>query len=195
MFNFALCRGRCYVSDDTRFTGGVLREDGGKLFQRCDLKYILWLIKAKPRDGYEIIRASKPSLRLLQAEPRRDYPTLQMLEEMGYTRAAEQEGKKVYSITPEGLEFLAKKKDIADGVRSQVKHRWSFKNAGRMATVMREYHNLENLLGRGIFKLDADRSERIRQSSAALMRKSRRNWRINLMVKSPLGRERYQSRL
>jgi DNA-binding PadR family transcriptional regulator len=86
-----------------------------------------------------------------------------MLEEMGYISSTEQEGKKVYSITEEGLAFLAKKKDIADGVRSRIRHKWSFKNIGKMAMVMREYHALEHLLGQGFRSLDDDKAQRIHE--------------------------------
>jgi DNA-binding PadR family transcriptional regulator len=84
-----------------------------------------------------------------------------MLEEMGYASSTERDGKKVYTITEEGLQFLRERKDLADEVRSQMKHRWSFKNIGRMAMVMKEYHALENLLGRGFRSLDADKTQRI----------------------------------
>jgi DNA-binding PadR family transcriptional regulator len=137
----------------------------GSSFQKGDLKYILLdLIKDKPRHGYDIIRElEEQSYGFYKPSPGVIYPTLQMLEEMGYTSATEQEGKKVYSITEEGLKFLAKKKDVANGVRSQIKHRWSFKNIGRMAMVMKEYHALEHLLGQGFRSLDADKADRIRE--------------------------------
>jgi len=86
-----------------------------------------------------------------------------MLEEMGYASSNEQEGKKIYSITEEGLKFLTNQSNIADGVRRQMKHKWSFKNIGRMIMVMREYHALEDLLGSGLRSLDADKAEQIRQ--------------------------------
>ena len=44
-----------------------------------------------------------------------------------------------------------------------MKRKWSFKNIGRMITVMREYHALEELLGSSFRRLDADKAERIRQ--------------------------------
>ena len=145
-----------------RFFGSSRRESS---FQKGDLKYILLdLIKDKPRHGYEIIRElEEQSYGFYKPSPGVIYPTLQMLQEMGYVSSTEQEGKKIYSITEEGLAFLTKKKDIANGVRSQIKHRWSFKNIGRMAMVMKEYHALENLLGRGFRSLDADRTDRIRE--------------------------------
>jgi DNA-binding PadR family transcriptional regulator len=134
-------------------------------FHKGDLKYIiLGLIKDKPRHGYEIIRElEEQSFGLYKPSPGAVYPTLQMLEEMGYVSAEEHEGKKVYTVTGAGLEFLEKQKDLAEGVRSQMKHRWSFKSLGRMAMVMKEYHALEHVLSRGIRTLDADRAQRIRE--------------------------------
>jgi DNA-binding PadR family transcriptional regulator len=134
-------------------------------FQKGDLKYILLdLIKDKPRHGYEIIsELEERSHGFYKPSPGVIYPTLQMLEEMGYASSTEQEGKKVYSITKEGLEFLSKKKDIANGVRTQIKHKWSFRNIGNMAQIMKEHHALEQLLGQGFRSMDDEKAERIRQ--------------------------------
>jgi len=144
-----------------RFFGGPSREN---YFQKGDLKYvILDLIKDKPRHGYEIIRElEEMSFGFYTPSPGAIYPTLQMLEEMGYVTAAEQDGRKVYSITEEGLKFLIERRDSADQVRNHMKHKWDFKNIGRMIKVMKEYHALENLLGEGLRSLDTDKMERIR---------------------------------
>jgi DNA-binding PadR family transcriptional regulator len=121
-------------------------------------------LKDKPRHGYDIIRElEEQSYGFYKPSPGVIYPTLQMLEEMGYASSNEQEGKRVYSITEEGLRFLTNQSNIADDVRRQMKHKWSFKNIGRMAMIMREYHALEDLLGRGFRSLDADKAEQIRQ--------------------------------
>jgi DNA-binding PadR family transcriptional regulator len=121
-------------------------------------------LKDKPRHGYDIIRElEEQSYGFYKPSPGVIYPTLQMLQEMGYASSTEQEGKKVYSITEEGLKFLASQSDIADDVRRQMKHKWSFKNIGRMAMIMKEYHALEELLESGFRSLDADKAEQIRQ--------------------------------
>ena len=134
-------------------------------FQKGDLKYvILDLIKDKPRHGYEIIRElEEMSYGFYTPSPGAVYPTLQMLEEMGYATADERDGRKVCTITEAGLGFLAERKDSADEVRSHIKRKWSFKNLGKMATMMKEYHDLENLVGRGLRTMDADKMQRIRQ--------------------------------
>jgi len=137
----------------------------GTSFQKGDLKYvILDLLKDKPRHGYDIIRALEElSYGFYRPSSGVIYPTLQMLQEMGYVSSTEQEGKRVYSITEEGLKFLENRSNIADGVRRQMKHKWSFKNIGRMIMVMREYHALEELLGNSFRRLDSDKAEKIRQ--------------------------------
>jgi DNA-binding PadR family transcriptional regulator len=147
---------------EERFFRGSRR---GTSFQKGDLKYvILDLLKDKPRHGYDIIRElEEMSYGFYKPSPGVIYPTLQMLQEMGYVSSTEQEGKRVYSITEEGLKFLENQSNIADDVRRQMKHKWSFKNIGRMIMVMREYHALEDLLGRGFRSLDADKAEQIRQ--------------------------------
>jgi DNA-binding PadR family transcriptional regulator len=136
----------------------------GISFHKGDLKYvILDLLKDKPRHGYDIIRELEEiSYGFYKPSPGVIYPTLQMLQEMGYVSSIEQEGKRIYSITEEGLKFLDNQSDIADGVRRQMKHKWSFKNIGRMIMVMREYHALEELLGNSFRRLDADKAEQIR---------------------------------
>jgi DNA-binding PadR family transcriptional regulator len=145
-----------------RFFHGRRRESS---FQKGDLKYIILdLLKDKPRHGYEIIREFEEiSHGFYKPSPGAVYPTLQMLEEMGYASAVEQDGKKVYTITEQGEKFLVEQKSLADGVRRQVKKRWGFKRIGGMAMVMKEYHNLENLLGRALRNMDDDKAQRIRQ--------------------------------
>ena len=137
----------------------------GSSFQKGDLKYIILdLLKDKPRHGYDIIRElEEQSYGFYKPSPGVIYPTLQMLEEMGYASSNEQEGKKVYSITEEGLQFLTRKSNIADGVRRQMKHKWSFKSIGKMVMVMKEYHALEHLLSSAFRNMDADQAEQIRQ--------------------------------
>jgi DNA-binding PadR family transcriptional regulator len=145
---------------EERFFRGSRR---GTSFHRGDLKYIILdLLKDKPRHGYDIIRELEElSYGFYKPSPGVIYPTLQMLEEMGYASSTEQEGKRIYSITEEGRKFLENQSNIADDVRRHMKHKWSFKNIGRMVMVMKEYHSLEDLLGKGFRRLDADKAELI----------------------------------
>jgi DNA-binding PadR family transcriptional regulator len=92
------------IFHEERFFRGSRR---GTSFQRGDLKYvILDLLKDKPRHGYDIIRElEERSYGFYKPSPGVIYPTLQMLEEMGYASSTEQEGKKVYSITKKVSSF------------------------------------------------------------------------------------------
>ena len=134
-------------------------------FHKGDLKYvILDLIADKPHYGYEIIRAlEERSHGFYVPSPGAVYPTLQMLEEMGYASATERDGKKIYAITDEGRQFLAERQDLADEVRSHMRHFWDFKNIGKMAMVMKELHALESLMGRRLRHAEPEKIRRIRE--------------------------------
>ncbi|MFX1270007.1 MAG: PadR family transcriptional regulator [Promethearchaeota archaeon] len=134
-------------------------------FQKGDLKYvILDLIKDKPRYGYEIIRAlEERSHGFYTPSPGVVYPTLQMLEEMDYARSTEMDGKKVYSITESGLQFLAERKEQAEEVKSQMKHHWNPENIGILAPLMGEFGELVKLVGRRGRHTEPDKMKRIRE--------------------------------
>jgi len=83
-----------------RGRGGPFR--GGRMFEQGDLKYvILQLLEEKPRHGYEIIKALEERFGgMYSPSAGTVYPTLTLLEDMGYARVTVEEGgKKVYSIT------------------------------------------------------------------------------------------------
>ena len=49
------------------------------------------------------------------------YPTLQLLEDQGYVRIVEEDGKKVYHITPEGERFLDENEDVLTDIGERIK--------------------------------------------------------------------------
>jgi DNA-binding PadR family transcriptional regulator len=71
--------------------------------------------------GYEVMRAlEEESGGCYTASPGSVYPTLQMLEDQGYVVCEEKQGKKVYSITDEGHEFLKENGDVVDDILDRV---------------------------------------------------------------------------
>jgi DNA-binding PadR family transcriptional regulator len=89
------------------------------MFEQGDLKFvILQLLEEKPRHGYEIIKdLEERSGGRYAPSPGTVYPTLTLLEDMGYARAEnEAGGKRVYSITDEGRKYLAENRTTADDV-------------------------------------------------------------------------------
>lgn len=80
----------------------------GSYYGRGRVKFvILELLKEKPRHGYDIIREMEErSGGAYSPSPGVIYPTLQALEDQDFVRSAEQDGKKIYSITEAGLAYL-----------------------------------------------------------------------------------------
>jgi len=75
--------------------------------RRGDIKYhLLEILKDTPRHGYEIISELEKQSGGYRPSPGSVYPTLQMLEEGGYLTSEQIDGKKVYTITEEGLKLL-----------------------------------------------------------------------------------------
>jgi DNA-binding PadR family transcriptional regulator len=94
----------------------------GRMFDQGDLKYvILQLLDEKPRHGYDIIKElEERSKGAYSPSPGTVYPTLTMLEEMGYARATEDGGKKVYEITPEGKKYLAENSSTVESIFERI---------------------------------------------------------------------------
>ena len=103
------------------FRGGPFR--GGRMFEHGDLKFvILSLLEERPRHGYDIIKAiEEKSGGVYQPSPGTVYPTLTLLEEMGFARAlADDGGKKVYTITDAGRQHLADHSGTVDDIFSRI---------------------------------------------------------------------------
>lgn len=105
-----------------------------QMFESGEVKFvILRLLREKPRHGYEIIKELEerfggcytPSAGTV-------YPTLQMLEDQGYVRAEDQDGKKVYRITPEGEQFLDENSQTLDDIFDRVRETVHGFAGGRM---------------------------------------------------------------
>lgn len=96
---------------------------GGRMFEQGDLKYvILKLLEEKPRHGYEIIKELEDRFRGAYApSPGTVYPTLTMLEDLGYAKATQEEGgKRIYEITPEGRSYLAENKSTVEDIFERI---------------------------------------------------------------------------
>ena len=93
------------------------------MFDQGHLKYvILQLLEEKPRHGYEIIKEIEERFSgAYSPSPGTVYPTLTLLEDLGYARAKPEEGgKKIYEITDEGRAHLAENKPLIDDIFSKI---------------------------------------------------------------------------
>lgn len=104
-----------------RGRGGPFRR--GRVFEQGDLKYvILRLLAEKPRHGYEIIKELEDRFSGAYAPSAGTvYPTLALLEDLGYASVnLEEGGKKVYSITPEGEKYLEENKSAVEDIFERI---------------------------------------------------------------------------
>ena len=95
----------------------------GRVFEQGDLKYvILRLLEEKPRHGYEIIKELEDRFGgAYSPSPGTVYPMLTMLEDLGYAKAAQDEGgRKVYEITPEGSAYLKEHSTTVDSIFDRI---------------------------------------------------------------------------
>jgi DNA-binding PadR family transcriptional regulator len=99
------------------------RGRAGRVFEQGDLKYvILRLLAEKPRHGYEIIKELEERFGGAYApSPGTVYPTLTMLEDLGYARAMPEEGgRKIYQITDEGRKHLEEHSATVDDIFERI---------------------------------------------------------------------------
>lgn len=114
--------------DPSQFWGGRGRSrggpfGGGRMFDQGHLKYvILKLLEEKPRHGYEIIKEIEDRFGgTYSPSPGTVYPTLTLLEDLGYAVARpEESGKKIYEITEEGKKHLAENQPLTDDIFSKI---------------------------------------------------------------------------
>ena len=102
---------------------GGWRARAGRVFEQGDLKYvILRLLAEKPRHGYEIIKELEERFGGAYApSPGTVYPTLTMLEDLGYARAMPEEGgRKIYEITDEGRKHLEEHSATVDDIFERI---------------------------------------------------------------------------
>jgi DNA-binding PadR family transcriptional regulator len=90
-----------------------------RIFDQGDLRFvILKLLSEAPSHGYELIKAIEEKVGgAYSPSPGVIYPTLTLLEELGYVTVEEAAGgKKLYRITEAGSAALDEKKSVVEGI-------------------------------------------------------------------------------
>lgn len=122
---------------------------GGRVFGHGGLRFVLLqLISDKASHGYELIKLIEERLGgSYSPSPGTVYPTLTLLEEMGYLSVEEADagGRKRYRITEAGRTFLEENRVTADAMlaRMQGGIDGAGLRAGRPPQVMRAIENLK----------------------------------------------------
>ncbi|MGE0667239.1 MAG: PadR family transcriptional regulator [Sphingomonadales bacterium] len=105
--------------DEGRRGGGRL----GRFLAHGDLRFLLLkLISEKPSHGYELIKEIEDRVAgAYTPSPGVIYPTLTLLEELGWVRVAESEGtKKLFEIAPDGLLALDANKATVEDIFARM---------------------------------------------------------------------------
>jgi|SRR5579884_1635016 len=133
---------------------------GGGVLDHGELRYVLLdLIAEKPRHGYELIKAVEEKFGgRYSPSPGVVYPTLTLLEEMGYLRPETMEGtRKLYALTQEGAAFLAANRAIVDAILARMAQACRGGCGEAAPEIRRAVRNLEAALAIRLDRgLDAD---------------------------------------
>jgi DNA-binding PadR family transcriptional regulator len=126
--------------------GGGGRGFGRRHFESGDLRFvILHLLADKPRHGYEIIKAIEDDFGgMYSPSPGVIYPTLTLLEELGYAGVAAEEGnKKLYTITDAGRAFVADNRAAVDAALARFAEASRAYGGGPPPEIRRAVHNFK----------------------------------------------------
>src|SRR5215470_2560987 len=132
------------------------------VFDHGDLRYVLLqLIAEKPSHGYELIKAIEEKFGgMYSPSPGVIYPTLTLLEELGYLRTETGGGtKKLYSLTEEGANFLASNRATVDAIFDRMAEASRAYGGGPAPEIRRALHNLELALSLRLGKGPVDQAQ------------------------------------
>ena len=132
---------------------------GARRLSSQDLQLvILALLADKPAHGYELIKIiEERSEGFYAPSPGVIYPALTYLEEVGHASVAQDGGRKLYSITPQGEAYLAEQRGTADAILQALSR------IGRRMDEVREAFA-------GVSDLDADASDELHRARHNLKR-------------------------
>src|ERR1700719_1191643 len=143
--------GRVEHSQDEHHHGRTHGRQGrggglGRFFAHGDLRLvILQLIAEKPRHGYELIKAIEELVAgAYSPSPGVIYPTLTLLEDLGYVAVTPGEGaRKLHEITDSGRSSLAATRASVDAPRAEMTEASHARGGGPAPQLVRAMENLK----------------------------------------------------
>ena len=124
---------------------------GGRFFDHGELRHVvLALLAEQPRHGYDIIRAiDQRTGGAYVPSPGVIYPTLQLLEDVGYIAPATGEvARNSYQITPQGRAFLDENSALIGDIMSRMQ-RLGRSQAAAFPAIVGAMDNLKSALRSG----------------------------------------------
>jgi DNA-binding PadR family transcriptional regulator len=152
--------------------GGGGRE---RMFDQGELRLVLLeLLEEKPSYGYELIKTIEEKLSGGYApSPGVVYPTLTMLEEEGFaTVSTSDAGKKVYTVTDAGREYLKTNQQRVQAIRDRLQHAGQHFERGRSPEIMRAFMSLRGAVKNRVSRegLTAEQVRKIAEAIEAAAR-------------------------
>jgi DNA-binding PadR family transcriptional regulator len=154
------------------FGRGFGREFGQgreRMFDAGEIRLvILRLLSGEPSYGYQLIKTMEarlgggytPSAGVV-------YPTLTMLEEEGLIAASETSGKKVYSVTEEGLKYLEANKERVGQLFERLEETGRGFRRGRSPELMKAFMDLRGAVTSKVWRRNAT-PEQIKKVAEAI---------------------------
>jgi DNA-binding PadR family transcriptional regulator len=144
-------------------------EGRGRLFDAGDIKLvILRLLSDQPSYGYQLIKTMEQRLAGGYApSPGVIYPTLTLLEEEGLATSSSENNKKVYSVTPEGIEFLEANKQQIGELFQRLEETGRGFERGRSPEIMKAFLNLRGAVMARVTR-ESIKPEQIRKITDAI---------------------------
>jgi len=127
---------------------------------------LLMTLSERPMHGYALMQEmAKTYQRPVSAGI--VYPNLQELEDMGYISADEREGRRVYSVTPEGREYLQRNREAVDRLKTGMEH------AGKMGRfgILKDMRDIQAMVAMNIDGLSEDKLKRVQEIVGEAKRK------------------------
>jgi len=121
----------------------------GRSFDYGKLRFVvLQLIGERPGHGYQLIRAIEEKTGgAYVPSPGVMYPTLSMLEDLGYILAGENDdNRKLYKISAAGRKFLTENKAVLENINARLSDTAAARGAGVAPQIIRAMHNLKMAL-------------------------------------------------
>ena len=127
---------------------------------------ILLVLSEKPTHGYALIQEIGETYQR-PVSAGLVYPTLQELEDMGLVAYSEKEGKKVYSITPDGRAYLRDNEDVVSRLKAGMEY------AGKVGqfSIIRNLRDMEGMLMTNADYMDDEKMKRIQEILTEAKRK------------------------
>ena len=151
--------------------GGGGRE---RMFDQGELRLVLLqLLNEKPSYGYELIKTIEEKLAGGYApSPGVVYPTLTMLEEEGLATSTSEGGKKVYTLTDAGREYLKTHEQRTQQIRERLQFAGERFERGRSPHIMRAFMNLRSAVKNRVSReaLTAEQVQKIAEAIDAAAR-------------------------